>query len=195
MIKVGITGGIGSGKTIVGNLFGFFGVPVFNADSEAKKILEFNSIVRAKLIALFGESIYLPNHAINRKKLASLIFNDEYLLKQVNEIIHPEVHRAFDHWAHSQSGTFVLYEAAILFESGHYKNMDYTILVVADEETRFKRVMLRDSVTREQVQQRMANQWNDEQKIGLCDFIIYNNERDLIIPQVLGILNKMKADG
>lgn len=195
MIKIGITGGIGSGKTLVGNLFNFFGVPVFNADLEAKKILDSNSGVRTKLISIFGQSVYLPNHTIDRKKLATLIFNNEYLLKQVNEIIHPEVHQAFDKWSESQRSIFVLYEAAILFESGHYRHMNKNILVVADEEIRMKRVMRRDSATLEQVQERMANQWKDEQKIGLSDYLIYNNERELIIPQVLDILKMIKTDG
>lgn len=195
MIKIGLTGGIGSGKTLIGNLFSYFGIPVFNADLEAKNILNTNSVVRTKLIAIFGQSIYLPNHAIDRKKLASIIFNNEYLLKQVNEIVHPEVHHAFDKWSELQQSAFVLYEAAILFESGHYKRMDKTILIVADETNRIKRVMKRDSATLEQVQQRMANQWEDEQKIGLSDFVIYNNDQELIIPQVLEILKIINTDG
>ena len=195
MVKIGITGGIGSGKTLVGNLFSFFGVPVFNADLEAKKILDSNIDVRAKLISTFGQSIYLPNHTIDRKKLASLIFNNKYLLKQVNEIIHPEVRQTFLNWSEMQTTSVVLYEAAILFESGHYRNMDLNIVVVADEEIRLKRVIRRDSVSMEQVQQRMANQWKDEDKIGVSNFVIYNNGRELIIPQVLEILKMIKTDG
>ena len=195
MIKVGITGGIGSGKTLIAGIFSFFGFPVFNADWEAKKIVDASPVVREKLISVFGPGIYLQNDVIDRKKLASIIFNDEYLLKQVNGIIHPVVHIAFDRWSELQTSPFVLYEAAILFESGRYKSMDYNILVVASEEIRLKRVMQRDSATMEEVQRRMANQWKDEQKIGLSNFIINNNEQELIIPQVLEILKKIKTDG
>ncbi|HBL77810.1 MAG TPA: dephospho-CoA kinase [Prolixibacteraceae bacterium] len=195
MIRVGLTGGIGSGKTIIGKMFGLLHIPVFSADNEAKMLLGTNSSVRSRLISIFGPDIYLPNQTIDRKKFASIIFNDQYLLKQVNEIVHPEVHRSFYKWSEKQKAPFVLYEAAILFESGHYRDMDYTILVVADEDTRLGRVVQRDSDTEEQIRQRMANQWTDEQKVKLANFIIQNNGRELIIPQVLEIIKTIKTDG
>ncbi len=195
MIRVGLTGGIGSGKTIVGNIFSMLGVPVFSADNEAKLLLGTNRSVRSRLISIFGPDIYLPNQTIDRKKFASIIFNDQYLLKQVNEIVHPEVHRAFYEWSEKQKAPFVLYEAAILFETGHYRNMDYTILVVADENVRLRRVVQRDSHTEGQVRERMISQWNDEQKMKLTNFIIQNNGRELIIPQVLEIIKTIKTDG
>jgi len=195
MIRVGITGGIGSGKTVIGKIFSLLGIPVYNADTEAKKLLNTNQAVRSKLISIFDPGIYLPNHTIDRKKLASLIFNNEYLLKQVNEIVHPEVRRSFLEWSEKQTSPFVLFEAAILFESGQYREMDYNILVVADEQVRIKRVTERDSVTEKQVWERMKNQWKDEEKIKLSNFVIRNNECELIIPQVFEILKTIKADG
>ena len=195
MIRVGLTGGIGSGKTIVGRVFSMLGIPVFSADSEAKLLLVTNNSIRSKLISIFGSDIYLPNKTIDRKKFASIIFNDQYLLKQVNEIVHPEVHRSFYEWSEKQKAPFVLYEAAILFESGHYRNMYCNILVVADENTRLNRVVQRDSSTEEKVRERMVNQWNDEQKLNLADFVIQNNGRELILPQVLEIIKTIKTDG
>ena len=195
MLKVGITGGIGSGKTIVSELFAMMGIPVFNADYEAQKLINSNTTVRSKLITVFGPDIYLPNRTIDRKKFAFIIFNNESLLKQANEIIHPAVHEAFYEWSEMQDAPFVLYEAAILFETGRYRSMDYNILVVAEEKIRIRRVTKRDQSNEEQVRQRIANQWDDEKKIELTNFIIYNNEQELIIPQVLEILKKINTDG
>ncbi|MDX9883686.1 MAG: dephospho-CoA kinase [Prolixibacteraceae bacterium] len=194
MIRVGLTGGIGSGKTMIGRMFGVLGIPVFNADNEAKLLLTTSS-VRSKLISVFGPGIYLPNQTIDRKKFASIIFNDPSLLARVNEIVHPEVHRLFYEWSEKQNVPFVLYEAAILYESGQYRNMDYTVWVIADENIRISRVMQRDLTTEELVRQRMANQWTDEQKKGLANFFIQNNGRELVIPQVLNIFNTIRSNG
>ncbi len=195
MIKVGITGGIGSGKTIISRLFAMMGIPVFNADYEAKSLVAANNTIRLQLISVFGTDIYLPNHTINRKKFASIIFNNEFLLKQANEIIHPVVQASFHGWSEKQVAPFVLYEAAILFESGHYREMNYNILVLAEGKVRIRRVMQRDQSSEEQVRRRMANQWADEKKIELTNFIINNNERDMVIPQVLEIYKKINTDG
>jgi len=195
MIKVGLTGGIGSGKTIVGKLFVMNGIPVFSADDEAKILLDFNPVIREKLTSVFGSDIYLQNHTIDRKKFASLIFNNESLLQKANEIIHPEVRKCFIEWCSQQDAPFVIYEAAILFESGHSIDMDYNILVVADESVRIKRVMDRNQFTEEQVRQRIDKQWHDKRKIELADFVIKNNNEELIIPQVIEIIEKIKTHG
>lgn len=195
MVRVGITGGIGSGKTIVSKLFVLLGIPVFSADIESKYLLNTSDYIRSKLVSLFGNDIYLPNHTIDRMKLASIIFNNESLLKQVNEIVHPAVHKKFMEWSEKQTTPFVLYEAAVLFENGRYSDLDYNILVFAEERIRIQRVMNRDHVNEEKVTERIRNQWADEKKMDLADFIIYNNSRELIIPQVLEIYKKINSDG
>ncbi len=195
MKQVGLTGGIGSGKTIIGRVFGLLGIPVFSADTEAKLLLTTNNFIRSELISIFGPSIYLPDNTINRKKLASIIFNDPSLLGEVNRLVHPEVHRLFNEWSEKQEAPFVLYEAAILFEGGYYQHLDCTILIIADENTRISRVIKRDLHTEEQVRQRMESQWGDDQKIKLADFIIQNNGRELVIPQILKIFNTIMANG
>lgn len=195
MTKVGITGGIGSGKTTVSRIFELKGIPVFYADNEAKVILNTNNSVRSKLIAIFGSDIYLPNRTIDRKKFASIIFNNEPLLNKVNQIIHPVVRNNFFEWCEKQSSGIVLYEAAILFESGYYQDLDFNILVLADQETRIKRIIGRDKSTREMIQKRMDKQWKDKQKLELTNYTIYNNSGDLLIPQVLEILEKIETHG
>lgn len=194
MIKLGLTGGIGSGKTIIGKLFELNGYPVFHSDEVAKGIYSVAD-VKQQMIHLFGEDIYLPDQAIDRKKLATLIFNDEYLLKSVEEIVHPAVRNNFVQWSNQQDASLVLFEAAILFEGGQYKNMHRNILVTAEEEIRIKRVMQRDNCTEEQVRERIARQWPDERKRELADFRIWNNGNELLMPQVLTIIEQIKTHG
>lgn len=195
MIKVGITGGIGSGKSTVCKVFRVLGVPVFEADSMAKQLMNSDSILRGKLIDLFGSSVYQHDQTIDRKYLAGIVFNNPSLLAQLNEIVHPAVRQAFDDWCLAQQAPYVIHEAAILFESGFYKMMDKTIMVVTDEKERIDRVVKRDQVTAELVIQRMKNQWRDEEKIKLADFVIGNNDQELIIPQIVEIDKKIRAHG
>lgn len=192
MIKVGLTGGIGSGKTIIGKLFEVNNYPVFHADIVAKNILNSDVLIKQKMLELFGADIYLPDHTIDRKKLAALIFNDENLLKAVEAMVHPAVQRNFEEWSNRQNSSFSLYEAAILFESGQHKNMNFNILVIADEKIRINRVMQRDNCTEPQVLERIAKQWTDDKKQELADFIIHNNGGELLIPQVLTIIKKLE---
>ncbi|VAW24768.1 Dephospho-CoA kinase [hydrothermal vent metagenome] len=194
VLKIGITGGIGSGKTIVCRLFKILGVPVFEADAVAKNIINNDPGVRKGLIYLFGSGIYTPEHVIDRKKLASIIFNDKYALQKVNKLVHPKVRNEFTRWVQQQKARYVLHEAAILFESGFDKLMDQNILVVADKEVRIQRVMARDHISREQVLERMSRQWPDERKRKLSDAIIKNND-ELLIPQVLRINENIKKYG
>ena len=192
MLKVGITGGIGSGKTTICNFFDVLGLPIFIADTEAKRIMDSSPIVRSKLILSFGEEIYLPNHALDRKKLAKMVFNSPLLLAKINSIVHPEVHKHFQEWCNRQDSPYIVYEAAILFESGFYQEMDFNILVTAPEEERVKRVLLREHTTENDIKNRIAKQWQDNEKEELADFIIANNNRELIIPQLIELDKKFR---
>lgn len=170
---IGLTGGIGSGKTTIAKYFQAKGVPVYIADDEAKKIMK-NKEVIGKIIDAFGVEI-LENKVINRSKLSSIVFNNPAKLKTLNSIIHPEVKAHFLEWvSQHQHFPFVVKEAAILFESGSYKDCDQIIVVTAPKETRIERVIKRDKISREEVEARMINQWSDELKITLSDYLIQN---------------------
>ncbi|WP_321290350.1 dephospho-CoA kinase [uncultured Sunxiuqinia sp.] len=193
--KVGITGGIGSGKTTICNFFKTIGIPVFSADLEAKRILNESSQVRSQMIFHFGKDIYLSNHTVDRKKLADIIFNSPSLLKKVNSIIHPEVRKFFFEWCNRQNSAYIVHEAAILFESGFYEMMDFNILVIATEQQRIEWVMKRDNSTAEQIKERISKQWPDEKKIQLANMTIDNNNRELIVPILLELDKKFRLHG
>ncbi len=172
---IGLTGGIGSGKSSIAKHIESLGIPVYIADTEAKKILDTADVI-TKVIALFGDDI-LQNGKIDRKKIAALVFQDPEKLKKYNAIIHPEVYLHFQNWVKQHNNyPLVVKEAAILFESGSYKDCDKIILVTAPKENRIQRVMKRDAVTREAVEQRMSHQWDDETKKSMSDFVIENIE-------------------
>ena len=194
-LKVGITGGIGSGKSTVCNIFKILGIPVFEADLVAKSLINSNSNIRNGLIELFGKNIYNENNHVNRKMLANLIFNDDNLLDKVNRLIHPEVRNEFVKWQELQNQEYAIHEAAILFESGFYKMMDYTILVTAPEETRIERVTKRENISAELVKIRMEKQWPDKEKRILASIELVNDNKNLLIPQILEIDKKLKSDG
>ena len=195
MLKVGITGGIGSGKSTICHFFRLLKTPVFDADTEAKKIMNESALVRSKMIVTFGKDIYLPNQTIDRKKLASIIFNSPSLLAKVNSIIHPEVRKTFFEWCDKQPAPYIIHEAAILFESGFSQMMDHTILIVAPEQQRIDRVMKRDGSTAGQIKERIEKQWPDDKKMALADFVIHNNNRELIIPKILELDKKFRQHG
>ena len=192
-LKVGVTGGIGSGKTTVCRIFSILGVPVFSADETARIIMDSDTEVEKKINDVAGRNMYTGS-GLDRKGLASLIFNNRDLLEKINNIVHPLVREKFESWAAGVDTEYVIYEAAILFESGHYKEMDRVICVTAPEELRIRRVMERDHLTREQVEKRMASQWDEKKKIALADFVIMNDERQLLIPQVLEIHKKLGGE-
>ncbi|MEW5675763.1 dephospho-CoA kinase [Flavobacterium enshiense] len=170
---VGLTGGIGSGKSTIANYFSEMGVPVYIADEAAKEIMDLPEVVK-KVQAVFEENV-IENKCLNRKKIAELVFSSPEKLKALNKIVHPEVKKHFLEWVRQHSKyPFVIKEAAILFESGTYIDCDKIILVTAPEEIRIQRVMNRDKVTEKQVLDRLKNQWNDEKKIALSDYIIQN---------------------
>jgi dephospho-CoA kinase len=194
-LSVGVTGGIGSGKSTVCKIFSLLGIPVFVADTEAKLLMNSNPEIRKGLTELFGESIYKQDNSLDREKLANLIFNNNELLEKVNRLVHPVVRNEFINWKNSQDSVYVIHEAAILFESGFYKMMDYTILVSAPEEIRIKRVSERDNIEDEKVRQRINKQWTDEEKRILASIEIVNDNKKLIIPQILEIDKNLKMYG
>ena len=195
MLKIGITGGIGSGKSTVCRVFSVMGIPVFEADKVARKLMDTDEEIHEKLVHLFGTAVYLPDQTVNRKYLAGIVFKDPSLLTKLNEIVHPVVRKTFFDWCEKQESPYIIHEAAILFESGFYKMMDKTITVVTSEEERIRRVMKRDGITMELVKERIKNQWSDEERIKLADFVIGNNDDQLIIPQIIEIDKKIKAHG
>jgi dephospho-CoA kinase len=192
MKKIGITGGIGSGKSIIGKIISIMGFPVFYSDIEAKRIMLSDEKVTSQIKSIFGYEAYI-NNDLNRNFLAEKIFSQPELKNQINAIVHPAVRQAFDDFAQNQQKPFVFNEAAILFETGSYKSFDATILVVADEELRIKRVQERDYVPVKSILDRMRNQWSDEKKKPLADFIIENNEGSLLVPQVEKILTELTS--
>lgn len=195
MLKVGITGGIGSGKSTVCRVFSVLGIPVFESDKIARELMNTDTEIKQQLVDLFGTAVYLPDQTINRKYLAGIVFNNPSLLAQLNTIVHPVVRKTFFDWCEKQQTPYIIHEAAILFESGFYKMMDKTITVITSEHERIQRVMKRDGITLEMVNERIKNQWNDQQRMELADFAIGNNDDELVIPQVIEIDKKLRADG
>ncbi|MBN1769309.1 MAG: dephospho-CoA kinase [Prolixibacteraceae bacterium] len=191
MLKIGLTGGIGAGKSYVGRIFSKLGIPVFIADIEARKIQLTDSDIIEKLINLLGNDIYLPNGDINRKKLANIIFNDKIARQQVNEIVHPAVRNKFNCWANKQTSPYVIQEAAIIFENQQEKNFDRIITVSAPIDERIERIINRDAIRREEVMQRIESQLPDKLKIEKSDFVIYTGTGQLIVPQIIEIHKKI----
>ena len=188
---IGLTGGIGSGKSTIAGFYESLGVPVYIADDEAKKILYTPEATKDMVIA-FGESI-LTKGVPDKAKIASVVFNDNEKLEMLNGIIHPKVRQHFIDWVTTKKDEpIVIKEAAILFESGSYKDCDKIILVTAPKETRISRVMKRDKVSREQVLERMAAQWDDDKKAALSDYIIVNEELEKAKAEAVKILKKIK---
>ena len=190
MIIVGLTGGIGSGKTTVANFFKELGIPVYIADVEAKKLMNKSKVLKRKIKKLFTEEAYI-NNELNRPFIASKIFNNEALLQEMNAIVHPKVGKHFKKWAEKQSAPYVIKEAAILFENNSYNQCDYVITVIVDEEIRMQRILERDNTTEAKVRAIMDNQWNDEDKVKLSDFVIKNNSLKDTEKQVLTIHKKL----
>jgi dephospho-CoA kinase len=186
MIKVGITGGIGSGKTLICKIFEKLGAPVFYADQEAKKILNKDRQVIEKIKHTFGQEIYDKN-GINKANLANIIFNDSEALDKINGIVHPVVKDYFKEWLNTVDYPYAIEEAAILLETGSHQDLDYTILVYAPRELRISRAMQRDGATRTDIENRMKNQIADEEKFKKVNYVIYNDDSRMIIPQVLEI--------
>ena len=191
-IKIGITGGIGSGKSVVSKLLQLMGVPVYIADVESKRLTESDPDIRAALISLLGDEVY-QDGKLNRPLLASYIFGNKDNLTMVNGIIHPRIKDDFRRWVQSHSSyPIVGIEAAILIEAGFTEDVDLVVLVYAPQEIRLRRAVSRDACAAEQIQQRMRNQMPDEDKMAFAHHIIYNDDKQALIPQ-LGSLIKTLA--
>lgn len=170
---VGLTGGIGSGKTTVAAMFKMLGVPVYIADVEAKKLTNSSKVIKRKLTEILGEQAYTAQ-GLNTAFVADRIFNNAALLQRVNEVIHPKVKAHFKRWLSKQEGPYCIKEVAILFENGGYKDCDYTILITAPTQLKIERLLQRDNSTEEQIASRMRHQWSDAKKIKLADAVIEN---------------------
>lgn len=193
MLKIGITGGIGSGKSTVSNIFKVLGIPVFDADANAKRLMETDMELQLSIRSIFGEDAY-TNGQLNRKYIADIVFKDSYQLERLNALVHPAAIRAGEVWASQQSAPYVIKEAALFFESGSAEGMDYIIGVYAPQHIRINRVMKRDTITREEVLDRMKRQIQEEVKMRLCDFVIVNDDQRLLIPQVINLHNKFVSE-
>jgi len=186
MLKVGVTGGIGSGKTTVCKVFELLGIPVFYADDVAKSIMHTDQVLKTAILNTFGERAYTKEGTLNRSYISSLVFNSKPELEKLNSLVHPAVFRAFDNWLLQQKDApYVIKEAALLFESDSYKMCDESILVIAPTETKISRVKLRDGISDEDVKLRMNRQFSDEVKIKFADHILNNDEKQLIIPKII----------
>ena len=186
MLKVGITGGIGSGKTTVCGVFKILGIPVYEADIQARLLMNTDPELKASLQNYFGSGIY-HNGALLRHQLAEIIFSDRAALEKVNNWVHPAVARDFEGWCIRQASPYVLHEAAIIFESNMAHRFEKVILVTAPDDVRIERVCARDHLPPEAVRKRMENQWPEEKKIALADYIIDNDNHHLITHQVMAI--------
>ena len=189
MFQVGLTGGIGSGKTLVCSILEKLGVPVYYADREARLLMNENSGLRTQIERVFGQEAYL-NGTLNRDFLAGMVFGDPSLLAKMNALVHPAVRAHYASWVEIQSDVpYVVKEAAILFESGSDLFMDLTVLIYADTHERIQRVMQRDGIDRIQVEKRMNTQMGEEEKKKRADCIIYNDGREMLLPQIIKLHN------
>ena len=191
-LKIGLTGGIGSGKSTVAKIFSLLDIPVYYADDASKRLYKTDKDLIKKMKEHFGEGIYNEDE-LNRTALAQLVFNDPQKLSLLNQLVHPPTIRDAVKWMQKQTAVYVIKEAALLFESGSAEGLDYVVGVYAPTHIRLKRVMERDKISREDVLARMNRQINEELKMKLCDFVVQNNEQDLVIPQILTLHETLSA--
>jgi dephospho-CoA kinase len=184
MLKIGLTGGIGSGKTTVAKVFELLNVPVYYADEASKRLYHTDAALKAAIVKHFGAEIYV-NDLLDRSRLAQLVFDAPEKLELLNTLVHPPTLRDAEQWMTRQAAPYIIKEAALLFETGSAGQLDYIIGITAPLPLRIKRVMDRDNISREQVQNRMDRQMDENIKMRLCDFIIHNDEQQMVIPQVL----------
>jgi len=191
MKKIGLTGGIGVGKTYLSKIFQQMGIPIFNADEQAKKCMVEDANLKAAVQLAFGESMYLKG-VLQKEALAKIVFNNAEALVKLNALVHPIVKQKFEDWCTKQSASMVIKEAAILFESDAHLGLDAVVCVSAPEELRIERVQKRDGSSVEQIESRMSKQMQQAEKEELADFLIVNNEVQLLLPQVLAIITEME---
>ncbi|SEM37261.1 dephospho-CoA kinase [Chitinophaga rupis] len=193
MLKIGITGGIGSGKSTVAKIFELLGIPVYYADAAAKDIMNRDPELKAQVQQHFGADVYDSNGQLDRKRLGNIVFNDQEKLQLLNSLVHPATIRDSEQWSLRQKSPYVLKEAALLFESESFHYLDKVIGVSAPQPLRILRVMQRDKVSRNEVFARMHKQMDETIKMRLCDYVIYNDEQQMVIPQVLKLHEELLA--
>jgi dephospho-CoA kinase len=186
MLRVGITGGMGSGKSIISRMFSLLGIPVYDADSEAKRLMVENAGLRSDIEKLFGKEAYAEGK-LNRKYIAQAAFTNPQKLQELNAVVHPAVIAHGEKWMQSQTAPYALKEAALIFESGSHNQLDYVIGVWCPEEIRINRILRRDNITRDMALTRIGKQMDEKKKMERCDFVITNDEQQAIIPQVIDL--------
>lgn len=189
-LKVGLTGGIGSGKSTVAKIFDVLGVPIYYADNKARQLMNQDGSLKEKLIDVFGQEIY-SNGQLNNTTLAKKVFNNPELLDKLNSIVHPAVIKDAEEWIQQQTAPYIIKEAALFFESGSDGGMDYIIGVYAPKDLRINRIIERDHISSSEIEKRMQRQIDEDIKMKLCDFVIINDEKSMIIPQVLELHKKL----
>ena len=189
MYKIGLTGGLGSGKSTVAHIFEVLGIPVYYADSASKRLMNEDEVVKRAVVKEFGEEVYHDGF-LNTKYLAEVVFKDAKKLDILNSIVHPATIQDAVEWMQKQTSKYAIKEAALIFESGSNSSLDFVIGVKASLQLRLQRAMQRDDISNEEAMQRINRQMDEEEKLTLCDFIIDNNEEELVIPQVLELHQK-----
>jgi dephospho-CoA kinase len=189
MLRIGITGGIGSGKSTVAGIFSVLGIPVYNSDDASKRLMAGDENLKTNIIASFGESSYV-NGMLNRKYLAAQVFEDSKKLALLNSLVHPATINDARQWMEKQKSVYVIKEAALIFESGSNEFLDFVIGVQSPRELRIERALKRDNVTRGEIEARMKLQMDEDEKMKKCNFIIVNDEQQMLIPQVLSLHEK-----
>lgn len=193
VLKLAITGTIGSGKSVVSRIFGILGVPVYDCDSRAKMLMVKDKAIVKSLKRMFGEECYDEDGMLNRNYLASCIFLDKENVKRVNALVHPVVKKDFERWALEQNSDVVAVETAILYESGMIDAVDKVLVVWADKDTAIRRTMERSGMSRTQVENRMNNQMSPDELLLLSDYSIYNDGAAPVLPEVISLLNQLKS--
>lgn len=193
MKRIGLTGGIGSGKSVVSELLSLYGIPVYNCDIEAKRLMNESPLIKENIISIFGSEAYI-NGTLNRGHLASIAFRQPELLGELNSIVHPEVRKDYRQWCEAQNTDLVVVESAILFDSGLYREVDKIITVTAPESLRIQRVLQRDNSTEGQIKDRIRNQMAESERIQRSDFIITNDNAHPITPQLIEIIAKCRLE-
>ena len=193
ILRIGLTGGIGSGKTTVAHIFETLGIPVYYSDDAAKRIMNENVVLQQQIIQYFGEESYI-NGQLNRPYLAEVIFNNDEKRTLLNSLVHPLTIDDANNWMLQKNTPYAIKEAALIFESDVWKHLDKVIGISAPYELRLQRAMQRDNISREAVEARMAKQMNEEEKMKRCDYILYNDEQQLLIPQVIALHERLTAE-
>jgi dephospho-CoA kinase len=192
MLRVGLTGGIGSGKTTIAKIFASLGVPVFDSDKAAKELMQKDAAIKKNIIKIFGAESY-KNNELNRAYISSIAFSNPEKLQQLNSVVHPATIQQAKVWFAAQKGAYAIKEAALIFESGSDPYLDYVIGVTAPENIRIKRTVERDNTTEEKVKERMKRQMDEAKKMSLCNFVINNSGKESVLSQVLSIHIQLKG--